>query len=149
MNKKIVVALICVSFLSSCAVLDFPARFLGISTQKFEDEGAAKYEKVFAISKDEGFKRSLLIIKYLRARVTHKSFNKGYIVAFDFSKSFNFTLDSTEAAFYITELDDKNIQVTLVSNNSLLARNLSIKFFELFNSTMTFLDEPEEINEIK
>jgi hypothetical protein len=141
MIKNIVGVLVLGLIFCSCAVLDFPARFLGYSVQKFEDEKAIRYQRNFEVTKTDAFDRTLLIIKYLKARVTHKSFDKGYIVAFDFAISFKFTLDSTEAAFFIKELDDKTIQATVVSDNSLLARSLAEQFFQLFSSTMSFLPE--------
>ena len=73
---------------------------------------------------------TLNIIKTLKARVTHKNYKKGYIIAFDFARSFDYCLDSTEAGFFIEEADEKTVTVTVVCNNSLLAKNLSGKFFD-------------------
>jgi hypothetical protein len=119
--------------LSSCAVLDIPARVAGISITKFENEKNGRYEREFALSKKECFDRSLVILKELRARVTHKSYKKGYIVAFDLSKYFDYCLDSTEAGIFIEELEDK-IKVSVICNNSLLAKNFSDKYFEMLNA---------------
>jgi hypothetical protein len=128
----------------SCAVLDFPARFIGISTQKFTDEKTSCYERDFEISKTAAFERTLLIIKELRVRTTHKSFRRGYIAAFDFAKSFDFCLDSTEAAFFISETSSSSVKIMVSSDNSLLARPLAQKFFELFSSTQTFIPDSLE-----
>jgi hypothetical protein len=103
---------------------------LGFSVTKFENEKVGRFIKIFAMQKRDCFDKSLNIVRDLKARVTHKNFNKGYIVAFDFSKSFNYCLDSTEAAVFITKIDDFNVRVEVVSNNSLLAQMLSVKFFE-------------------
>jgi len=116
---------------SSCAVLDVPKRIAGYSIQKFENEQVGRYSETFDLTKKESFDRTLSIIKSLRARVTHKSFRRGYIVAFDFAKSFDYCLDSTEAAFFIEEISEKQVKITVICNNSLLARNLSEKFFAL------------------
>jgi len=127
---------------SSCSVLDYPARIAGFSMQKFENEKNGRYEQSFEMTKKEGFDKTLKIITDLNARVTHKSFSGGYIVAFDFSKSFDYCLDSTEAAFFIEEVPGGLIKTTVVSNNSLLARILSEKYFTLMAA------KPEE-KEIK
>jgi len=119
--------------LSSCSVLDYPKRIAGYSIQKFENEEAGRFEKSFEISKKQCYDSTLKIIKELRARVTHKSFNRGFIVAFDFSKSFDYCLDSTEAAFFIKETGDKSVTVTVICNNSMLAKLLSDKFFEMLS----------------
>ncbi|MDR3275308.1 MAG: hypothetical protein LBS81_05010 [Endomicrobium sp.] len=118
-------------FLTSCSTLDYPVRVLGFSVTKFENEKVGRFIKIFTMQKRDCFNKSLNIIKDLKARITHKNFNKGYIVAFDFSKSFNYCLDSTEAAVFITKIDNSNVKVEVVSNNSLLARMLSVKFFEM------------------
>ena len=116
---------------SSCAVLDAPKRIAGYSTEKFEKEQTGRHSAAFDLTKKESFDRTLSTIKHLRARVTSKSFNKGYITAFDFAKSFDYCLDSTEAAFFIEEISEKQVKITVVCNNSLLAQNLSEKFFDL------------------
>ena len=141
---KVFCAVFMCLFFMSCAVLDFPARFIGISTQKFTDKKTARYEKDFEISKTDAFERTLLIIKQLFARPTHKSFRKGYVVAFDFAKSFDYCLDSTEAAFFIAEISTSAVRITVASDNSLLARSLSQRFFEMFSSTNTYLPENSE-----
>ncbi|MDR3113101.1 MAG: hypothetical protein LBU09_01860 [Endomicrobium sp.] len=149
--------------LSSCAVLDIPARVAGVSIAKFENEKNGRYEKYlslgefspgefalkefasgelspgesshekFALSKKKCFDKSLAILKELRARVTHKSYKKGYIIAFDFSKYFDYCLDSTEVGIFIEELEDK-IKISVICNNSLLAKNFSDKYFEMLNA---------------
>ncbi|MCL2390853.1 MAG: hypothetical protein FWD54_02740 [Endomicrobia bacterium] len=113
----------------SCSVFDYPARIAGFSTQKFENEKSGRFEETFNMSKKDGFNKTLEIISKLKARATHKSFRKGFIVAFDFSKSFDYCLDSTEAAVFFDEIDANTVKVSVVCNNSLLAKNLSEKVF--------------------
>ncbi|MCL2145472.1 MAG: hypothetical protein FWH43_08300 [Endomicrobia bacterium] len=117
--------------ISSCAVSDIPKRVAGFSVQKFENEEKGRYSQTFELTKKESFDMTVDLIKHLRARVTNKSFKKGYITAFDFAKSFDYCLDSTEAAFFIEEISEKQVKITVVCNNSLLAQNLSEKFFDL------------------
>ena len=114
----------------SCSVFDYPARATGFSVQKFENEKAGRFEETFNISKNDSFKKTLEFINKSKARVTHKSFRKGFIVAFDFSKSFDYCLDSTEAAFFFEKIDDYTVKVSVICNNSLLARMLSEEVFE-------------------
>jgi hypothetical protein len=128
--------------------LDIPARVAGFSIAKFENEKNGRFEKEFALEefslgefsrkefacgKKEWFEKSLAILKKLRARVTHKSYKKGYIIAFDLSKSFDYCLDSTEVGIFLEELEDK-IKVSIICNNSLLAKNFADKYFEMLNS---------------
>jgi hypothetical protein len=120
--------------LSSCAVLDAPNRIAGFSMQKFEHEQKGRYSQDFELTKKESFDRALLAVKELKARVTHKNYKKGYVTAFDFAKSFDYCLDSTEAAFYIEETGGNLVKITVVCNNSLLAKNLSEKFFVLIQN---------------
>ena len=133
---KLFIFLILLTF-SSCAVLDVPKRVAGYSIQKFENEQVGRHSETFDLAKKESFDRTLSIIKSLRARVTHKSFRRGYIAAFDFAKSFDYCLDSTEATFFIEEISEKQVKIIIICNNSLLARNLSEKFFALM------LDPPQ------
>ncbi|MDR1695496.1 MAG: hypothetical protein LBR69_02535 [Endomicrobium sp.] len=124
--------LIFLPFLSvSCAVLDYPAKITGFSIKKFENEKTGRFEQTFQMSKKDAFDKTLEIISELRARVTHKSFNKGFIVAFDFSKTFDYCLDSTEAAISFEETSENSVKIFVVCNNSLLARHMSEKVFEM------------------
>jgi hypothetical protein len=105
--------------------------FLGLSTEKFEKEETGQFEKIFNMSQKACFEKSLKIIKDLRARVVNKSLKKGYIVAFDFPKSFDCCLDSTEVCIFIANKGRDKVKVKVVSNNSSLAKDVSTKFFEM------------------
>ncbi|AKL98563.1 lipoprotein [Endomicrobium proavitum] len=131
--KKIVFTAAAVLFLASCSVLDYPARFAGFSIQKFEGEDAAKVSQSFNMSISDCFNKTLEIINKMHARVTHKSVKNNYIVAFDFSKSFDYCLDSTEAAFFL-EQDGDYVKVTVVSNNGTLTANLSKQYFQMMSA---------------
>jgi hypothetical protein len=110
-------------------------RFLGYSVEKFYLDKTKRFSKKFEMSKKDCFDKTLEIIKKLRARVTHKNFEKGYIIAFDFAKSFEACcLDSTEAGVFITETNPNNVTVEVCSNNSVLGERFSIKFFEMLIS---------------
>ena len=129
--KKFLFLLFPVFILSSCSVIDSPKRFAGISTQKFDNEEKGRFSQDFELSKKEAFNKSLSVLKQLRARVTYKSYKKGLITAFDFAKTFDYCLDSTEAALLIEEIGGNSVKITVICNNSLLARHLSEKFFEM------------------
>jgi hypothetical protein len=131
MRKIYFIVLFISLFINACAVLDMPARFLGISNQKFKDASAARTEQTFALSKREAFDRALKILEIFEARPTRKSFNKGYIVAFEFSTSFNYCLDSTEVAFFFNAIDDKNTKIEIAANNSLLIKEMAPVFFKM------------------
>lgn len=105
--------------------------FLGSSVEKFEKEKTGRFEKIFNTSQKDCFNKSLEIIEKLKAGVVHKNSKKGYIVAFDFSKSFECCLDSTEVGIFITDEGSGKTKVEVISNNSLLAKDVSTKFFEM------------------
>ncbi|MDR0820251.1 MAG: autotransporter outer membrane beta-barrel domain-containing protein [Endomicrobium sp.] len=109
--------------------------FLGLSTEKFEKEETGRFEEIFNMSQKICFEKSLKIIKELRARVVNKSLKKGYIVAFDFPKSFDCCLDSTEVGIFITNEGHDKVKVKVISNSSSLAKDVSIKFFEMLKSS--------------
>jgi len=121
-------------FVSSCAVLDMPFRAAGVSNAKFENETTGRFEREFALGKKDCFDKTLAVLNELKARVTRKNYKKGYIIAFDFAKNFDYCLDSTEAGIFIEELGENKIKVSVVCNNSLLAKNLSNKYFEMLNA---------------
>ena len=120
-------------FVSSCAVLDMPFRAAGVSNAKFENETTGRFEKEFALGKKDCFDKTLVILKELKARVTRKNYKKGHIIAFDFAKNFDYCLDSTEVGIFIEELEENKIKVSVVCNNSLLAKNFSNKYFEMLS----------------
>jgi hypothetical protein len=132
MQKRCFFAVSALSFLfiSSCALLDFPARVAGYSIQKFENETNGRYDEFFNMSKSDCFNKTLEILSGFKARVTHKSYKKGYVAAFDFTKNFDYCLDSTEAAVFIKEEEGETVKVSVISNNSLLAKNLADEFFK-------------------
>lgn len=127
---KISAAALFFIFFCACSFFDAPMRFAGLSVQKFEKEDKGRYSRVFEMSKKESFGKTLSFIKNVKARITHKSYKKGFIAAFDFAKSFDYCLDSTEAAFFIEEAGENKVNITVICNNSLLAENLSGKYFE-------------------
>jgi hypothetical protein len=117
----------------SFAFFNYLSRSLGYSLEKFYDkENTGRFNQMFNMSKKESFDKCLDIIKELKARVTHKSFRKGYIAVFDLSKSFKYLcLDATEACIFITETESKNVNVEVVSTNRFLAQTFSVEFFKM------------------
>jgi hypothetical protein len=107
-------------------------RLLGYSTEKFYSEKTKRFSKNLKMSKKDCFDKTLEVIKKFGARVTHKSFGKGYIIAFNFAKSFeDCCLDSTEAGIFITEVNSENIVVEVCSDNNILGEKFSVNFFEM------------------
>jgi hypothetical protein len=114
----------------SCSVLDYPKRILGFSVEKFKNEKIGRFDEVFAMSKQDCFNKSLSIINDLEAKVAHKSLKNGYIIALNFSNSFDCCLGSTDAGIFIMEMETGGVKIEVISNNSLLAKKLSVEFFE-------------------
>jgi hypothetical protein len=106
----------------------------GTSIAKFKTEHTEKFSKIFEMSKKDCFKKSLNVIENLEGIVTHKSFRMGYVVAFGFARSFNYCLDSTEVAVFISEVDKYSVKVEIISNSRLLGKEMSVKFFEMLKS---------------
>jgi hypothetical protein len=119
----------------SCAALDYPKRILYFPIEKFKSEKVGRFGEVYAMSKQDCFDKSLnIIVNDFKSEVVHKSFKDGYIIAFNFSKSFDCCLDSTEVGVFITEAKVGGVKVEVVSNNSLLAKKFSVEFFEKLRS---------------
>ncbi|GMO67091.1 MAG: hypothetical protein Nk1A_5010 [Endomicrobiia bacterium] len=129
----ILILTISISFLTSCLILNYPNQLLGFSVGKFENEKVGVFNTVFTTSKETCFIKSLYILEKIKATVTHKSFKNGYIVAFNFSKSFDCCLASTEVGIFITDIENGDVKVEVISNNSLLAKKFSVKFFEMLS----------------
>jgi hypothetical protein len=107
-------------------------RFLGYSIEKFNSDKIKRSNKNFSMSKKDCFDKTIKILKELKTRITHKNFKKGYIIAFDFGKSFeDCCLDSTEAAVFITEINSGTVNVEVCSDNSILGTTFAAKFFEM------------------
>jgi hypothetical protein len=122
------------TFKISFAFFNYIERFLGYSLGKFENGKTGKFSNNFSFSRKECFLKLIGIIKELNGRITHKNLKKGYIVAFDFSKTFqDYCLDSTEVCIYIRDLKGNNVSVEIVSNNNLLADEMSKKVFQILN----------------
>ncbi|MDR1721355.1 MAG: hypothetical protein LBR09_03090 [Endomicrobium sp.] len=126
------------SFLTGCSILnyllDYPNRALGFSIKKFENEKIGRFSSVFKIPKVVCFDKILDIIKNLKAKVRHKDFRSGYIIAYNFANIFDCCLNSTELGIFITDMKNGNVKVEIISNNSLLAKKFSVKFFEMLAS---------------
>jgi hypothetical protein len=133
--------------LPSCLVLDYPNRMAGFSNRKFQNKKTI-FSKKFDFDSEEIFKKIIFRLSKLHARIVRKSFNKNYIIAFDFSKSFDYCLDSTEVAFFIKEgTAEKNVQLEIVSNNTILAKEVADKIFELLLKTDEEIEEEEKKKE--
>lgn len=118
-------------FLIFYAALDYPKRMLGFSVEKFKRAKIGRFDEVSAMSKHDCFDKSLnIIVNDFRAEVVRKSFKDGYIIALNFSESFDCCLGSTEAGIFITEAETGGVKVEVISNNSLLSKKLSVEFFE-------------------
>jgi len=120
-----------IPFLTSCSILSYPNRLLGFSIEKFKNEKVGRSSAVFTIPKETCFAKSLHILKKLKATITHKNLKVGYIIAFELSKSFDCCLASTEVGIFITNIENGNVKVEIISNNSLLAKKFSTIFFEM------------------
>jgi hypothetical protein len=116
-------------------------RFLGYSIEKFNSDKIKRFSKSFSMSKKNCFDKAIEILKELKTRITHKNFRKGYIIAFDFGKSFeNCCLDSTEAAIFITQINSDTVNVEVCSDNSVLGGMFATKFFEML------VEKPDDSN---
>jgi hypothetical protein len=120
-----------VPFLTSCSILNYSNRVLGFSLEKFKNEKVGKFSAVFTTTRGACFIKSIYILEKLKAIIVHKSFENGYIVAFNFSENFDCCLPSTEAGIFMTDVENGDVKIEIVSNNSLLAKKLSVKFFEM------------------
>jgi hypothetical protein len=120
-------------------------KFLGYSPKKFYSEKTKRFSKNFKMSKKNCFDKTLEIIKKLKARVIHKSFDKGYMIAFNFARSFeNCCLNSTETGIFIMEISPESIIVEVCSDNSILGKKFSVKFFEMLTERPDDLSKEDD-----
>ncbi len=119
--------------LSSCAVLDYPKRVAGYSIANFENEQNGRFSFVSNLELKKAYNKCNLFLFENNLQTNFKNNKKMYIVASKFSLIYEYTLDSTEVAFFITNTDDDKTKVEVVSNNNRLAKFVCNKLSEYFN----------------
>ena len=130
--KKILLLSIAVVLFSSCAVLDYPKRVAGYSTANFENEQDGRFAFTSDLEPQKAYNKCNLFLFENNLQVNFENKKKLYIVASKFSLIYEYTLDSTEVAFFITKTDDNKSKVEVVSNNVRLAKFVYNKLSEYF-----------------
>ena len=122
-NLLILLSLSAVLFLfSSCAVLDYPKRVAGYSIKNFEKEQNGRFSLTSDLSPQKAYNKCNLFLFENNIQTNFKSKKKLYVVASKFSLIYEYTLDSTEVAFFVRAAEDDKSEVEVVSNNSRLAK---------------------------
>ena len=108
--------------MSSCAVLDYPKRIAGYSIANFEDEQDGRFSFNCDFEPRKAYNKCNLFLFENGIQTNFKSDKKLYVVASKFTLIYEYTLDSTEVAFFVYEIEDNKSKIDVVSNNSRLAK---------------------------
>ena len=127
---KYLLMLITIFFMSSCAVLDYPKRIAGYSIKNFETEQDGRFSFNCDLEPRKAYNKCNLFLFENNIQTNFKSDKKMYVVASKFTLIYEYTLDSTEVAFFVYETDDNKSKVDVVSNNSRLAKFVYNKLVE-------------------
>ena len=117
-------------FISSCAVLDYPKRISGYSITNFEKEQVGRFSFNSSLEPKKAYNKCNLFLFENNLQTNFKSDKKLYVVASKFTLIYEYTLDSTEVAFFVYKTDDNKSKIDVVSNNSRLAEFVYDKLVE-------------------
>lgn len=121
---------ITIFFMSSCAVLDYPKRIAGYSIKNFETEQDGRFSFNCDLEPRKAYNKCNLFLFENNIQTNFKSDKKMYVVASKFTLIYEYTLDSTEVAFFVFETENNKSKVDVVSNNSRLAKFVYNKLVE-------------------
>lgn len=119
---KYLLTLTMIFFMSSCAVLDYPKRIAGYSIANFEKEQDGRFSFDCDLEPRKAYNKCNLFLFENNLQTNFKSDKKLYVVASKFTLIYEYTLDSTEVAFFVYEAENNKSKVDVVSNNSRLAK---------------------------
>lgn len=122
LSMKYLLILLTTFFISSCAVLDYPKKVAGYSIENFEQEKKGRFSLNVKLPTKKTYNKCNLFLFENKVQTNFKNDTKLYIVASKFSLIYEYTLDSTEVAFFVSEIDENNSKIEIVSNNSRLAK---------------------------
>ena len=108
--------------MSSCAVLDYPKRVAGYSIANFENEQDGRFSFDCDLEPRKAYNKCNLFLFENGIQTNFKSDKKMYVVASKFTLIYEYTLDSTEVAFFVYEKENNKSKIDVVSNNSRLAK---------------------------
>ncbi len=108
--------------MSSCAVLDYPKRIAGYSIANFENEQNGRFSFDCDLEPRKAYNKCNLFLFENGIQTNFKSDKKMYVVASKFTLIYEYTLDSTEVAFFVYEKENNKSKIDVVSNNSRLAK---------------------------
>lgn len=127
---KYLLMFITIFFMSSCAVLDYPKRIAGYSIKNFETEQDGRFSFNCDLEPRKAYNKCNLFLFENNIQTNFKSDKKMYVVASKFTLIYEYTLDSTEVAFFVFETENNKSKVDVVSNNSRLAKFVYNKLVE-------------------
>ncbi len=130
--KNLILLISFIFIVSSCAVLDYPKRIAGYSIANFENEQDGRFSFVSDLEPKKAYNKCNLFLFENNIQTNFKNDKKMYVVASKFSLIYEYTLDSTEVAFFVSQTDDSKTKIEVVSNNSRLAKFVYNKLSEYF-----------------
>ncbi len=115
--KNLIIFVSFIFLLQSCAVLDYPKRVAGYSIANFEKEQDGRFSFVSGLEPKKAYNKCNLFLFENKIQTNFKNDKKMYVVASKFSLIYEYTLDSTEVAFFVSEADDNGADIEGVSNS--------------------------------
>lgn len=116
--------------MSSCAVLDYPKRIAGYSIANFENEQNGRFSFDCDLEPRKAYNKCNLFLFENNIQTNFKNDKKLYVVASKFTLIYEYTLDSTEVAFFVYETENNKSKIDVVSNNSRLSKFVYNKLVE-------------------
>ena len=107
---------------SSCSISDYSPRVVGYSVENFKQEEKGNFSLNVELPIKKAYNKCNLFLFENNIQINFKNCRKNYIVASKFSLIYEYTLDSTEVAFFVSEIDKNNSKIEVISNNSRLAK---------------------------
>ena len=107
---------------SSCSILDYSKRVVGYSVENFKQEEKGNFSLNVELPIKKAYNKCNLFLFENNIQINFKNCKKNYIIASKFSLIYEYTLDSTEVAFFVSEIDKNSSKIEVISNNSRLAK---------------------------
>lgn len=102
--------------------MDYPKRVAGYSIKNFEKEKDGRFSLKSDLTPQKAYNKCNLFLFENNIQTNFKNNKKLYVVASKFSLMYEYTLDSTEVAFFVRETEDGESEIDVVSNNTRLAK---------------------------
>lgn len=133
-------------FMVSCSLLE-ALRLLGGGTKLFKEQGKV-YSKTFNKDFFSSYQQILKVLEKMGAFVYRGSRKEHFIVAINFHKSFERSIDTTQVAIFFKELESGKTQVEVASLNYSLAKFVAPNYLKSLRRVRIEILIPNRIDKI-